>query len=144
MARRARATPDDSAQVPGAGGLTLVYGVFALSHDLIWDLCAAANAAGGGGSTSGQMTLKRNTTLLQLLAQLGNLSDIDLKSAYLMRTGKTLDVNFEKMIMNGDVSQDVKLEANDVIYLPAGFTCRIRLLLVSATYRVASGPIVAM
>lgn len=87
----------------------------------------AANAAGGGGPTSGQMTLRRNTTLLQLLAQLGNLSDIDLKGAYLMRAGKTLDVNFEKMIMNGDVSQDVKLEANDVIYLPAGFTCRIRV-----------------
>src|SRR5512147_2721034 len=99
---------DGASKVMGTGGTT-------------------ANAAGGGGSTSGQMTLRRNTTLLQLLAQLGNLSDIDLKGAYLMRAGKTLDVNFEKMIMNGDVSQDVKLESNDVIYLPAGFTCKIRV-----------------
>jgi polysaccharide biosynthesis/export protein len=99
---------DGASKVMGAGG-------------------ASANAAGGGGSTSGQMTLRRNTTLLQLLAQLGNLSDIDLKSAYLLRAGKTLDVNFEKMIVNGDVSQDVKLESNDVIYLPAGFSCRIRV-----------------
>jgi len=86
---------------------------------------AAANA--GGGATSGQMTLKRNTTLLQLLAQLGSLSDIDTKNAYLLRAGKRLDVNFEDLIANGDVSQDVKLESNDVIYLPAGFNSRIRV-----------------
>lgn len=89
---------------------------------------AAANAAGGGGATSGQMTLRRNTTLLQLLAQLGSLSEIDLKSAYMLRAGKKLDVNFENLIENGDVSQDVKLESNDVVYLPAGFGSRIRVM----------------
>ncbi len=88
---------------------------------------AAANAAGGGGATSGQMTLRRNTTLLQLLAQVGSLSDVDVKNAYLLRAGKRLDVNFENLIADGDVSQDVKLESNDVIYLPAGFNSRIRV-----------------
>jgi polysaccharide biosynthesis/export protein len=89
---------------------------------------ATANAAGGGGASPGQMTLRRNTTLLQLLAQLGSLSDIDFKSAYLLRDEKKLNINFEKLVVNGDVSQDVKLESNDVIYLPAGFNSKIRVM----------------
>ncbi len=88
---------------------------------------AAANGAGGGGASSGQITLRRNTTLLQLLAQLGSLSDVDLKNAYLLRAGKKLDVNFDSLVANGDVSWDAKLESNDVIYLPAGFNSRIRV-----------------
>jgi polysaccharide export outer membrane protein len=81
----------------------------------------------GGGASSGQISLRRNTTLLQLLAQLGSLGDIDMKNAYLLRAGKRLDVNFEKLIANGDVSQDVTLEPNDVIHLPAGFSSRVRV-----------------
>ena len=86
----------------------------------------AADAA-AGGVTSGQMTLRRNTTLLQLLAQLGNLNEIDFRNAYLLRDGKKLNVNFEKLVLGGDVSQDTKLEPNDTIYLPGGFGSRIRV-----------------
>ncbi len=87
---------------------------------------AGANG-GGGGASSGQITLRRNTTLLQLLAQLGSINDIDLKNAYLVRAGKMLEINFENLVLNGDVTQDVKLEPNDTIYLPAGFSSRIRV-----------------
>jgi polysaccharide export outer membrane protein len=80
-----------------------------------------------GTSSSGQITLRRHTTLLQLLAQLGSLSEIDLANAYLLRDGAKLPVNFEQLMKSGDYSQDVALQANDVIYLPGGYTNRIRV-----------------
>jgi polysaccharide biosynthesis/export protein len=91
---------------------------------------AAANAGGGAaapGVPSGIITLRRNTTLMQLLAQFGSLSDVDLKNTYLLRSGRMLEVNFEKLVVNGDVSQDVNLEPNDTIFLPMGFNSRIRV-----------------
>lgn len=87
----------------------------------------AGGATGAGGPTSGQITLRRNTTLLQLLAQLGSLSNIDLPNAYLLRAGKKVSVNFEQLVGKGDYSQDVKLEPNDTLYLPGGFSNRIRI-----------------
>lgn len=88
---------------------------------------AAANA-GGVGASSGQLTLKRNTTLMQLLAQLGSLDDADLYNAYLSRDGKKLSVNIVQLVTMGDLSQDVKLEPNDIIYLPGGIVTRIRVI----------------
>ncbi len=89
----------------------------------------APGAAGGNGAAggTGQITLRRNTTILQLLAQLGPLNDIDFRNAYLLRSGKMMDVNFENLVMNGDISQDAKLEPNDIVYLPGGFNSRIRV-----------------
>jgi polysaccharide biosynthesis/export protein len=84
-------------------------------------------APGSGNATPGQVTLRRNTSLLQLLAQLGSLNDVDLENAYLLRSGNKLGVNFEKLVYGGDISQDVKLEPNDTIYLPGGFSSRIRV-----------------
>jgi polysaccharide export outer membrane protein len=52
---------------------------------------------------------------------------MDLPNAYLLRAGKKLSVNFEQLVGKGDYSQDVKLEPNDTIYLPGGFSNRIRI-----------------
>lgn len=91
----------------------------------------AGGGAGGSGATgqgtTGQITLRRHTTLLQLLAQLGSLSEIDLANAYLLRDGKKLPAQFDLLINKGDYSQDVALEANDIIYLPGGYSNRIRV-----------------
>jgi polysaccharide biosynthesis/export protein len=84
-------------------------------------------AGGAANGLSGQITLRRHTTLLQLLSQLGSLSDVDLKNAYLLRAGKMLTINFETLVIHSDVAQDVSLQPNDVIYLPAGFNNRIRV-----------------
>lgn len=84
-------------------------------------------AEGGRPQTGGQITLRRNTTLLQLLAQLGPLSNIDLPNAYVLRNGKKLSVNFEHLVSKADYSLDAKLEPNDIIFLPGGFTNRIRV-----------------
>ena len=92
---------------------------------------SARSAPGGAGNgaapSSGQMTLRRHTTLLQLLAQVGSLSDIDLTNAYLLRSGTKLPKDFDRLMRNGDYSQDLELEANDVIYLPGGYSTRIRV-----------------
>jgi polysaccharide export outer membrane protein len=87
----------------------------------------AESSAAGGGQASGQITLKRSTTLLQLLAQLGPLGNIDLPKAYLLRSGKKLTVDFEELVGKGDFSQDLKLEPNDIIYLPGGYSSRVRV-----------------
>jgi polysaccharide export outer membrane protein len=89
----------------------------------VGDAAAGASAA----AAAGQITLRRNTTLLQLLAQLGSLSNVDFPNAYLLRDGKKVTVNFEQLITKGDYSQDVKLEPNDTIYLPGGFSSRVRV-----------------
>jgi polysaccharide export outer membrane protein len=81
-----------------------------------------------GGSSSGAISLKRNTTLLQLLAELGSLQGADLKSAYILRAGKKLQVDFMKLINNGDVSQDVDLRRDDVIFIPPDLENRIKVV----------------
>jgi polysaccharide export outer membrane protein len=88
---------------------------------------APGGAVNGAAPSSGQMTLRRHTTLLQLLAQVGSLSDIDLTNAYLLRSGTKLPKDFDRLMRNGDYSQDIELEANDVIYLPGGYSTRIRV-----------------
>ncbi len=86
----------------------------------------AGNGASGGLS-SGQFPLRRNTTLLQLIAQIGALDEIDFRNAYLLRGGQKVNVNFEKLIYDKDVSEDANLECNDTVYLPSGFNSRIRV-----------------
>jgi polysaccharide export outer membrane protein len=84
-------------------------------------------ATAGGASASGVITLKKNTTLIQLLAQLGSLKNADLKNAYLLRGGQKLPVDFVQLITRGDTSQDIELASNDVIYIPDNYDQRIRV-----------------
>ncbi len=79
-------------------------------------------------SSSGAISLKRSTTLLQLLAQLGSLQNADLHSAYLMRGGKKMRVDFMKLVNNGDVTQDVDLKRDDIIFIPANLADRIKVV----------------
>jgi len=87
-----------------------------------------AQSTGAQSAASGQITLRRNTTLLQLLTMFGSLSDVNFAEAYLMRNGSKLKVDFEQLVAKGDVSKDVELEANDLIYLPGGLSSRIRVI----------------
>jgi polysaccharide biosynthesis/export protein len=81
-----------------------------------------------GAASSGMITLKRSTTLLQLLAQIGSLQGADLKSAYVLRAGKKLQVNFMKLIEDGDVTQDIDLKRDDVIFIPPDLENRIKVV----------------
>ena len=87
-----------------------------------------ASSGGGGGVTSGSVTLKRQTSLLQLLAQVGSLQGADLRSAYILREGKKMNINFMKLIYEGDASQDVQLKRDDVIFIPPDLENRIKVV----------------
>lgn len=73
----------------------------------------------GGGVTNGVIALAGNLTLFRLLCQLGSLQDVDLVSAYLARNDKKLLQNFFPLYMQGDLSKDVPLKANDIVHLPS-------------------------
>lgn len=74
----------------------------------------------GGGVAPTVYDLRQQTTLLQLLATLDSLQTADLGRAYVARNGKVrLKTDFEALFYDGDLSKDVILEHNDIIYIPA-------------------------
>lgn len=73
----------------------------------------------GGGVKAGVFTLAQRTSLLQLLCQIEDVRKADLKKAYILRTGKKIKEDFFKLYIQGDMSEDIVIEANDVIYIPA-------------------------
>ena len=80
---------------------------------------------GEGAINPGVITLKRNTSLMQLFAQLGSLKNADLNNSYVLRDGKKLNNDFFSLIIKGDFSQDVQLQPNDIIFIPDNFEKRI-------------------
>lgn len=91
-------------------------------------VASGASIASGGTVSSGVITLRRNTSLMQLLAQLGSLSNADLNNAYVLRDAKKQNVDFFKLMVAGDISQDIQLRPNDMIFLPDNFEKRIKVV----------------
>ena len=81
-----------------------------------------------GGTNSGVITLKRNTSLMQLLAQIGSLRNADLNSAYILRDEKKLNNDFFRLIVKGEILQDIQLKPNDIIFIPDNFEKRIMVV----------------
>jgi len=98
----------------------------------------------GGGVTSGVYALTQRTTLLQLLCQVGQQQGgqqraatgamqplagaspsaqtaqiADLRSAYILRNGKTFKRDFYDLFVKGKTSDDIVIEPNDAIFIPA-------------------------
>jgi polysaccharide biosynthesis/export protein len=71
-----------------------------------------------GATYSGVHFLPARTTLLKFLCQLGNLSNADLKRTYIMRNNKKLDADVYGLFVKGDLSKDIFLKAEDIIYMP--------------------------
>lgn len=94
--------------------------------------------------TLGQLTrpgiypLSQPTTLLEAISQSGGLSVsgfagttveiADLGNSVIIRNGDILPVSFEKLIREGDTSQNVYLRHNDFIYLPSSTSSTVLLL----------------
>jgi len=72
----------------------------------------------GGGVPSGVAVLPSRTTLLQFMIRFGNFKGIDLVNAYVLRNGKKLDVDFHSLLVKGDVTKDIPLKPEDMIYVP--------------------------
>jgi len=72
----------------------------------------------GGGVPSTVLNLSGRTTLFKMLCQLENVDNTDLKNAYLLRDGKRFFSDFYSLFVEGDLSRDFILHAEDIIYLP--------------------------
>ena len=72
-----------------------------------------------GGGISRAFDMLKETTLLRLLSELGDFSTADLRRAYLSRDGKKINTDFYALYFEGDLSQDIKLEAEDIIFIPS-------------------------
>ena len=71
----------------------------------------AATAAMGGGSTS------------------SNIDDTaDLSRAFVLRKGQLLRVNFEKLLREGDMAQNIYLQPDDFVYLPSATIGNVHVL----------------
>jgi polysaccharide export outer membrane protein len=86
----------------------------------------------GGGVNSGVYSLTQRTTLLQLLCQLGQqnegqktisfasgVQNADLRNAYIIRNGKKMRQDFFDLFVNANMPDDVVIEPNDAVYIPA-------------------------
>lgn len=85
----------------------------------------------GSAGAPGVLNLKRKTTLLQLLAMVGgpNLAEeADLEGAYVLRGTERLLVDFERLIEKGDITQNIELLPDDVVYIPDNFDKRITVV----------------
>jgi polysaccharide biosynthesis/export protein len=102
--------------------------VTAINSFKIYVIGEGISSTTGGVSNPGVITLKRNTALLQLLAQLGSLKNADLNNAYILRDGKRLNNDFFKLIIKGDMAQDLPLKPNDIILIPDNFEKRIMVV----------------
>lgn len=72
-----------------------------------------------GGVANQIVTLPGPTTLFKFMAGVGSLAAADLRNAYVARGGKEVFRDFYKLIHDGDLSLDIALEADDVVFVPA-------------------------
>lgn len=72
-----------------------------------------------GGGISRVFDLVKETTLLKLMSELGDLSGTDLRRAYLSRDGKKIAKDFYALYYEGDMSKDLVLKAEDIIFIPS-------------------------
>lgn len=76
---------------------------------------------------TGVIQLRKKTTLLQLLSQIGSLEDIDFRNSLIIRNGERLNVNLLSLI-NGDLTQDILLKPGDIVFLADNFHNRIKVI----------------
>lgn len=72
-----------------------------------------------GGNVSRVFDMTSQITLLKLLSELGDISSADLRRAYLSRNGKKISSDIYALYYEGDLSQDVELKAEDIIFIPS-------------------------
>jgi len=63
--------------------------------------------------------ITRRTSLLQILCSLADLKGADLGKAHLLRGKEKVKEGFARLFLDGDVSEDVQIEANDAIFIPS-------------------------
>jgi polysaccharide export outer membrane protein len=77
----------------------------------------------GGFGKPGVMQLTRDLTLLQAISVIGGLlPNTDTERGFLLRGDKRIPIDFNRLIQQGDVSQNFKLEPGDSVVAPLADT----------------------
>jgi polysaccharide export outer membrane protein len=82
----------------------------------------------GGWTASGEHPLSGRITILKFLSKFGNFKGADLVRAYVLRNGKKLDVNLYSLLIKGELSKDILLKPDDIIYIPDNETSKIYIM----------------
>jgi len=84
---------------------------------------------GGEVNDPGSYEVHTPATLLHAISTAkGYTEEADLKKSYLLRRGKKVRVDFFALIENSDLSQNVFLQNNDLIYFPGNFENRVNII----------------
>jgi polysaccharide export outer membrane protein len=84
---------------------------------------------GGEVNEPGSYEVHTPVTLLHAIsAAKGFTKEADLKKSYLLRRGKKVRIDFFALIENSDLSQNVFLHNNDLIYFPGNFENRVNII----------------
>ncbi len=84
----------------------------------------------GRVNSPGIYTLGGPTTLLDAVAQAGGNSagNADLSHSFIIRQGRVLPVDFQQLLHDGALSQNVYLQPDDFIFLPSARTPQVHIL----------------
>ena len=82
----------------------------------------------GNGATPGIHALQKQTTLLEFLSRLGALESADLEGSHLFRDKKKIMTGFYELFRNGDLSKDIELEPNDILFIPDNYKKRVSIV----------------
>jgi protein involved in polysaccharide export with SLBB domain len=93
-------------------------GVYSMSGPMT--LLEAIAAAGGPAPTT-TLATRGSASMAMAMASANGASDeaADLRRAFVIRNGKHLPVNFEKLLRDGDLSQNIYLRPDDFVYMPS-------------------------
>ena len=72
----------------------------------------------GGGVPSTVINLSGRTTLFKLLCSLDGVENADMKHARLVRDNKQLEIDIYGLFVDGEITKDIELQAEDILYLP--------------------------
>ncbi len=82
----------------------------------------------GGGVQNKVETLRRKTTLMQFISQIGVSEGANFEGAFLIRDGKRLDVDFYGLAVKGDITEDIQLKSDDTVFIPDNFERRVQIV----------------
>jgi polysaccharide export outer membrane protein len=77
----------------------------------------------------GMHMLHKQMTLLHFISMVGGVTEqADLKRAYLLRNNQRMPVNFYELLIEGDLTQNLVLKPDDLIFIPDNFDQRVTVL----------------
>lgn len=82
----------------------------------------------GGGVPSQVVNLPGQTGLFKLLCTLEGLENVNLRQSYLLRDGEKILTDFHDLFTNSNLSKDVTLQPEDIVFLPSNQMNRVYVL----------------